>query len=282
MAASFSNFKEHLKSMFVEREKINMCSTGVSPPSRPPEDGGSKAIKSVAHHIDRDTYTIHYTDGSAETVAGREIEMDPRTKRAIERWHAVAGMKEAEAMKQKLYAEALAQSSYNASLAAYQSQALQNTTSISGLAGTGMLGVPTTGSGLMGTASITYNPYGTYVVPSTIPSTGSYTTITYDGIPGVQTTTAAKTRQKLTGGDLIVCKNDHPICIVMEDFEVGSEGDWRSKMGFWQQDKTSTDLSPQDYDCEICKASFTRAAPEYLPGHAFIVRPAPKEETESE
>jgi hypothetical protein len=237
------------------KELNNMCGIIITPPASPPRDPDPDGIDAMDYDLSSNAYLVRWKSGLTETITAREIAMDKEKSEAL-----------------NAYKAALMNAQY--------AQALQNTTSISGLAGTGMLGVPTTiGSGLMGTASI--NPYGSY----TIPSTGSFsglTTITYDGIPGVQTATPAKTRQKLTGGDLIVCKNDHPICIVMEDFEVGSEGDWRSKMGFWQQDKTSTDLSPQDYDCEICKASFTRAAPEYLPGHAFIVRPAPKEETESE
>ena len=65
-------------------------------------------------------------------------------------------------------------------------------------------------------------------------------------------------KQSIKAGDLIVCKNDHPICVAMEDFEHSSNDQWIGKMGFWQQDPPSPQTLPENYECACCRASFTR------------------------
>lgn len=66
--------------------------------------------------------------------------------------------------------------------------------------------------------------------------------------------------QRLFPGDLISCENDHPICVVMSEFEIDSYGAWLGAVGFWKQEPFIAGTRVEFARCERCAAPYMRYA----------------------
>lgn len=135
----------------------------------------------------------------------------------------------------------------------------------------------TGGASLTGTTTVTI-PAGTYFSPTYLSPMPMVWTTLDDPATAKPVSTF---KQFLKSGDMIVCKNNHPICVVMEDFEYNNilNKEWVSKMSFWQQDKPDP-KNEAGCDCHQCRASFMRAIVEdngYV-NFEFIIRPNTQEQ----